>query len=143
MLRIFNIIILIFQFDYFITYPEKLATAVIPSMLIQPFVENAIIHGLAHSKHPGKLTLDIYQNGQTVDIRIKDDGIGRKESERINAKRSGHSSRGIALIREKIRVMEQKYLLHIQLEITDPGEDEEQGTFILLNIPIYDKVPDC
>ncbi|MBX2949112.1 MAG: histidine kinase [Crocinitomicaceae bacterium] len=131
------------QFDYFITYPEKLATAVIPSMLIQPFVENAIIHGLAHSKHPGKLTLDIYQNGQTVDIRIKDDGIGRKESERINAKRSGHSSRGIALIREKIRVMEQKYLLHIQLEITDPGEDEEQGTFILLNIPIYDKVPDC
>ncbi len=130
------------QFDYSITYPEELKTAVIPSMLIQPFVENAIIHGLSHSNRPGKLTLDIDPNGQTVDIRIRDNGIGRKEAQKINAKRTGHSSRGIALIREKIRVMEQKYLIHVQLEIGDAKENEEPGTFILLNIPIHDKVPD-
>lgn len=127
------------QFDYFIDYPEELKTAVIPSMLIQPFVENAIIHGLAHSKVPGTLTIHISRSEQTVDIRIRDNGIGRKAAEIINAKRFKHSSRGIALIHEKIKVMEQKYQIHIQLEITDP---EEQGTFILLKIPIYDKVPD-
>lgn len=130
------------QFDYHIDYPDELKTAVIPSILIQPFVENAIIHGLAHSKLPGKLTITVSRNGGTVNVQIRDNGIGRKAAGEINAKRSGHSSRGIALIREKIKVMEQKYQISVQLEITDLGEREEQGTFILLTIPIHDKVPD-
>lgn len=130
------------QFEYIINCPLELRNNVIPSMLIQPFVENAIIHGIAHSNEKGVLSIDIQKTGDQIEVRIDDNGIGRERSGKINEKRSNHKSKGITLIQEKIRVMEQKYMIKVRWEITDIKEEGKTGTSILLKIPINDKMFD-
>src|SRR3546814_845504 len=54
----------------------------IPAMIIQPFVENAILHGLMPLDGPRKLTIDIVDGGEYVSCSITDNGVGREEAAR-------------------------------------------------------------
>ncbi|MFD0710546.1 sensor histidine kinase [Paenibacillus sp. GCM10027626] len=63
--------------------PESLMGVLIPRMLLQPIVENAIFHGIAPKDAEGKITLTVEQQGADLVIRIKDDGIGI-EPERVS-----------------------------------------------------------
>ncbi|HRO74920.1 MAG TPA: histidine kinase [Crocinitomicaceae bacterium] len=114
----------------------------IPSMLIQPFVENAIIHGIAHSDKRCKLEISVKSVGNNFEIRIEDSGIGRKKSAEINRHRERHTSHGIRLIEDKIKIMNQKYGLDISFQISDIEEENRSGTIVQINIPIidYDKL---
>lgn len=62
----------------------------IPSMLIQPYVENAVKHGLLHKKEHKILTLSFSCSGQMLRVSIDDNGIGRKRSEELNRIRKHH-----------------------------------------------------
>lgn len=131
------------QFEYIIQTEDDLANKIIPSMLIQPFVENSIIHGFAHSNVKGQLVIEVKnKKNQYITIRIEDNGIGRIKSKEINQHRHNHVSKGITLIHEKIKIMEQKYAMKIRLTITDIEEDNKTGTLIILKIPINDKLFD-
>lgn len=110
----------------------------IPKMLIQIFVENAIKHGLRHKKGKGSLRISIDKQDKLKVITIEDDGIGREA-----AKAYATDSTGIGL-----QIMEQFYILfreyykvRISHEIIDLYDENGQaaGTRVIVSIP---QIPD-
>ena len=77
------------RFQLHLHVDEKLnrETIVIPSMLIQPYVENAIWHGLLHKDSEGKLTINFnFISTQQLEVIIEDDGIGRDKAMELKSK---------------------------------------------------------
>ncbi len=97
------------QFEYQIEVdPSLLEESIeIPSMILQPFVENAINHGLRYKEGPGKLQLKIQPQGEQLLCQIIDDGVGREKANELR-KRSykSHKSRGSQLVEERRRILE-------------------------------------
>jgi len=58
-------------------------------MLIQPFVENAVWHGLMHKKEPGKIWIKLNRDKDQLHVQVRDNGIGRQKSQEIGEKRAG------------------------------------------------------
>ena len=83
----------------------NLNTVKIPPLVLQPFLENAIWHGLSSKKGDKKVTLDIKKLSQEfIQIEIKDNGIGREESAKIKLKKSfNRKSIGINLTKERLK----------------------------------------
>lgn len=130
-----------YLFEYSIECPRELLKKQIPSMLIQPFVENSIIHGIAHSSnHSCVLSISLVQKEQYIEIRIEDNGIGRKKSHEINKSRTEHVSYGMKLVEEKISVMRQKHQVEIEFAIEDIETEERTGTVVILKISLNDKL---
>jgi two-component system, LytTR family, sensor kinase len=99
---------------------------VVPSMILQPLVENAIKHGLARKIGPGSLTLRATRNGGRAVIEVEDDGMGFL-MERLDQPMS--SGIGLANVRERLRVI---YGASFQLALTsEPGK----GTRARIEIP--------
>lgn len=65
----------------------------IPPLIIQPFVENAILHGLLTKNSPGNIWVTLTQQDKRLEISIADDGIGRKNAGEIKARKSKYSER--------------------------------------------------
>lgn len=112
----------------------------IPSVLIQPFVENAINHGLFHKQTPGHLRVSFLDNKDgAVTCIIEDDGIGRRKSYILKEKtsRQHHHSRGTQLVKERLEVIKQVDKLNIQLQIIDLEEEGigKTGTKIIIIVP--------
>lgn len=126
------------KFSFEINYPKEIGEKLIPTMLIQPFVENAVKHGVAHKTTPSKIAINIYFIHQMIVIEISDNGIGRKESNRINQNRKNHESKGIQLVKSKIEIVKLKYNLKIDLKFEDIDNETEKGTKVILKIPLYD-----
>lgn len=66
---------------------EQLKQALIPPLLLQPFVENAVLHGLLPKNEPGNLWLSIEKIANQIQVQIKDDGIGRAAAAKIKSKK--------------------------------------------------------
>jgi hypothetical protein len=111
----------------------------IPSMLFQPFVENAITHGLLNNDRKGTLQLSFsMENSHVVGI-IEDDGVGRKKAMEINANSyKDHASRGMEIIKERIGVLNYIENIHIEVEVIDKVSKENipEGTKVIIKIPI-------
>lgn len=103
----------------------------IPSMLIQPFVENSIWHGLMPKEDGGFIKIDIDINGSLLTICIIDNGIGILNS--LNNKKSVHISRGQELIQERISLMNQLNDKKISILQDQMGES---GTQVLIKIEL-------
>jgi PAS domain S-box-containing protein len=81
----------------------------IPSLLIQPYVENAILHGLYNKVGTGTLKIDIYEENDTVIFQIEDDGIGREAAMKLREQNfPSHKSMGIKLTEERLQLINQK-----------------------------------
>ncbi len=105
----------------------------LPSMMIQPFVENAINHGLSPRKDKlGKLEISFHKKKQQLICQIKDNGIGRKNARQNH--RKGHKSRGMNILEEKIQVMRLADLADISVDIADlyPEKQEYPGTMVTI-----------
>lgn len=81
----------------------------VPPMIVQPFIENAIVHGLAHSKHDGhELNISVNLQNGFLEYIIEDDGIGMEKSASINElNKPGHKSVGLPITKERIRLHNQ------------------------------------
>lgn len=107
----------------------------IPSLLLQPFVENAIQHGLFHKEGYKLLRIAIAQNKDIISISIQDNGVGRKESQRINRNnRPHHRSKGLTMLRERIETLNATGEYLISYNIEDTTSPDEAGTIININI---------
>lgn len=78
----------------------------IPSLLIQPYVENAILHGLYNKQEQGELSLSININDDTLIIEITDDGVGREAAMQLRKYNIlSHESMGISITEERLKLL--------------------------------------
>lgn len=125
------------SFSFSITCDDELEQDTeIPSVLIQPFVENAILHGLRHLKDKnGRLDIHFSAGGNDIICRVSDNGIGREESEKIRkAKGSLYRSQGMQLIEDKIRMLKAIKNIDIEIRIANlfPEKTEMTGTEVAI-----------
>ncbi len=111
----------------------------IPPMIIQPFAENAVWHGLAGKIHDGRLTLQFKLTDKGVLCVIEDNGIGRERAKQIAAKRKGHKSTGLSNTQERLQLLYKLYGKRIDLKIIDLYDEngEPAGTRVELLFPNF------
>jgi sensor histidine kinase YesM len=107
-------------------------------MLIQPFVENAILHGLRHKKDEiGELFLNLKVTDNQLIIFVIDNGIGREASQKINSlKNILKQSVGVKLSEERIAKLNEIYAPQSYLKITDIDENNDKGTIVEIGLPL-------
>ncbi|WP_105017543.1 tetratricopeptide repeat-containing sensor histidine kinase [Polaribacter porphyrae] len=125
------------KFDYQIKVDESihLEQFSIPPMLLQPYIENAIWHGLRYKKEKGNLEISINKkDDETVAISIIDDGIGRKKSQEIKTKNQlKQKSKGMSTIKNRIAILNDMYKERVTVKVTDVKENGE-GTKVELQL---------
>lgn len=130
-----------------LTYTIKIDSRInsrylIPHLLIQPHIENAIKHGISNlTTKLGILTIDVKQLENEIIFYIKDNGIGRKKANELNLKNSFHFSKGSGLSKEKSDLLNQYYNYACSIEITDlfSESNDSNGTLVIIKIPIEQK----
>ena len=112
----------------------------VPSMFIQPFLENAIWHGLKPKQAPGDLWLRIYRDGEFLICLIEDNGIGRARSEVMKRpSQKAHRSVAISNIRERMYLLNKLYNGQITMSIEDRDRNPDTGatgTRVVLRISL-------
>jgi|GEM_PF-2543188 len=110
----------------------------IPSMLLQPFVENAIFHGVLNRETPGSINIRIQKRSGFLQCGIEDDGVGRTEAMRLRALNNpGHKSFATKMTGDRIDLFRQQYGNYVKLEIIDKTDQgHPSGTLVQLSIPL-------
>ena len=129
------------EIDFSITTDSNLNldTIKIPSLILQPFIENAIWHGLSSKKGNKKLSLIIEKKKRThIEMTITDNGVGREKSAIINAKKMREKeSVGIQLTEERLTNFAKDYQNKYSIKFNDLyNENEPCGTSVTLKIPV-------
>jgi tetratricopeptide (TPR) repeat protein len=111
------------KFDYEIVVADDLevGTFHIPPMLLQPYIENAIWHGLRYKKEKGKLLIKLNaKDVNEVVISIEDDGIGRTASAQHKTNnQKKQKSKGLGNIKERVAILNEMYPNKVDIAITD------------------------
>lgn len=102
----------------------------IPSMLLQPFIENAIWHGIMPKEEGGNVAIQISKENENLLITITDDGIGIDNS--LASKKDGHQSKGMMLTKERINLLNKIEAKAIHLHIKQNGKS---GTVVAITVP--------
>lgn len=127
------------SFEYVKIIDEGILTQsmMIPAMLIQPYVENAIWHGLMHlgEEKRGKLVIEVKVQDDSLVINIKDNGIGRALASEYR-KNSLHQSFGMNSNQQRIHVLNQTYGSEKQFSVSITDLPNHQGTEVTIYIPI-------
>ncbi len=111
----------------------------VPPLIIQPYAENAIWHGLMHKEEKGHLEIKLFQDEDSLCCRITDDGIGRKKAAELKSKSaSTHKSMGMQITASRIEMLQQKKHLDAYIKLTDLilPDGTVGGTEVLLKIPL-------
>ena len=113
----------------------------LPSMIIQPYIENAIKHGLGHKQDDRKLKIrfDCNPDSDVLYVEIDDNGIGRKKSSEINSNRPGyHQSFAHSATEKRLEILNHSGKYPIGVSITDKENERQQstGTLVKINIPV-------
>jgi sensor histidine kinase YesM len=130
------------SFEYKINVAEEVEPmrAQLPPMMLQPYVENAIWHGLLHRAEPGgRLLINISLTGkQHMSITIEDNGVGRKASDELKSRqRNMHKqSHGIQITEERLERVNALYQLDARATIEDlvSRTGEPSGTRVVLTL---------
>lgn len=115
----------------------KINSVFVPSIVVQPFVENAIKHGLLHKKGEKKLNIEFKQTDGGMVITIEDNGVGRKRSEEINSRSQiKHKSFASKAVQKRLALLNNKNKdCYISVEIIDMFQrGEVAGTKVVLRI---------
>lgn len=125
------------QYQFNIDENISIETAYIPSMLVQPYVENAIKHGLLHKKDNWQLTLSFTKQGNGIFVLVDDNGIGRKRSNELNRTKAKHQSFATAANQKRLEILNRDAKQNIGIEVIDKidADGNPQGTTIKLFIP--------
>ncbi|MEI7725496.1 MAG: histidine kinase [Bacteroidota bacterium] len=128
------------HFKYVVNIAENTSSGsiMIPPMLLQPFIENAIWHGLMQKRTKGAITVDIRkENENFLHISITDDGIGREKAAEMKSKSATHQSHGLKVTSERIEMMNKLNSTGAQVHIIDLKDEQGNalGTRVELVIP--------
>ncbi|MEP6728062.1 MAG: histidine kinase [Bacteroidota bacterium] len=134
------------RFDHHFTYTinvEKnldISAIKVPPLIIQPYAENAIWHGLMHKEEKGTLIIELCLQNKLLCCRITDNGIGRKKAAALKSKSAAsHKSMGMQITASRISIMGRQYQQNAQINIADLelADGTACGTEVLLQIPVH------
>jgi LytS/YehU family sensor histidine kinase len=126
------------KFDYRFEVDDSVNTDsyLVPPMLIQPFIENAIWHGLRYLETKGFLKVAIQDKHPHIEIRIEDNGIGRKKSSALKTKhQKTHNSTGMQNIENRIDIIKDLYQINIAVSVEDIDDNGDTGTRVIIHLP--------
>ena len=112
----------------------------IPSMIVQPFVENAMLHGIMHLDAGGKVTVGFEAKPGWMEVTIEDNGVGRKKSAAYKSEHAEpHHSIGIAVATKRLQALKTIDDTPAGIDIVDLEDEAGNGigTRVIIFIPIY------
>lgn len=125
------------KFEYEIEIDESInaESISVPPMLIQPYLENAVWHGLRYRDTVGFLKLSMRQRDSRLLVTITDNGIGRMKSAELKTEnQKKHKSTGLRNIRERLAILNNVYRTHYEVNVSDgPGGE---GTIVEISLPL-------
>jgi hypothetical protein len=129
------------KFDYEIKVDEEIDTILykVPTMLIQPYVENSISHGLMPCEEKGLIKINLKLENQYISCTIEDNGIGREAAQLIKRKKEGnHNSLGTQIVESRLDLVNALYGTSLKTIYTDlkNANGEPEGTLVEIQIPI-------
>ena len=130
------------KFDFKISVDPELdpERTMVPNMIIQPHLENAIWHGLRYLDAKGLLQLKVQLVNGKVVIRIEDNGIGLTKSQELKtSNQKAHESRGMSNTKERISLLNELYKKNITFQIFVKALPET-GTIVEISFPLIDKI---
>ena len=108
----------------------------IPTMLIQPFVENAILHGIAPAQKECRLEIRLWMEDQVLMCSISDNGVGMAESEKnATNNRPDHRSLATKITNDRLDLLSKVHHLDVKVTIQTLNEPGKSGTLVVLQIP--------
>ena len=130
------------KLDFQIEFDEAIDIEhiMIPTMMLQPLLENAILHGIVPSSLPGNIIIKFSHSPNYIIIEISDNGIGIKNSQKIKQPSELHKSRGMELINKRIAALNHFSILPItisQSSILDSPSNPGNRTIISIPIDLY------
>lgn len=123
---------------------EDLSTTYVPSLMLQPFVENAVKHGLLHKQGDKKVSIRFEKQPDGLQVTIDDNGIGRAQSMEINRRRHNKPfSFATVALNERMELFNRLYKEKIRCRIVDKFDSRQvpSGTRVELFIPDYSSDP--
>lgn len=124
-----------FDFTFEVDKSINLDDYQIPPMLLQPFIENAIWHGLRYKENKGMLNLSFTQKDGYVEVIIQDNGIGREKSKStktLNQKKM--KSTGIKNVENRLEIIKNVFKKDLQITIKDMDKETNEGTIVTLKL---------
>jgi len=125
------------KFDYEFEIAENIIQVdyEIPTMIIQPYIENAINHGLLHKTTKGLLKIKFQLIDNQIITTISDNGIGRKKAQQN--KNKTHQSQGMSITNDRLEILNYIENSNIQVHVSDLSIDKnETGTKVEIRFPI-------
>lgn len=127
-----------FEVVYELDAVQDLKNNEVPSMLLQPLVENAILHGLMNKTdyEKGRLVMSASADDEGVTFTIDDNGVGRKNAMQIKSKKSLHyQSQAMSNVQERLAIISKNLHTQIGFQIIDKETLNEQGTRVMIKLP--------
>ncbi|MEM7368156.1 MAG: histidine kinase [Bacteroidota bacterium] len=133
-----------FEYEFLLDPQLSIDMVEIPPMLLQPYVENAIWHGLMHKQGSGKIRVSIHQLDTQLRCVIEDDGIGREKAQTLKSSytRKKKASIGMKLTKDRIDMIQRLYQVDASVDIIDlkdPITNIGSGTKVIITIPLHRK----
>lgn len=126
------------KFDYNISVDKAIAidSYQIPPMLLQPYIENAVWHGLRYKKEKGFLDISIVKTGEDeIAITIADNGIGREKSQALKTEnQQKHNSKGMGNIKKRVAILNEMYKDKVDVFIDDYQPIGDKGTKVVVTL---------
>jgi LytS/YehU family sensor histidine kinase len=129
------------KFDYVINVDEEIDSLLykVPTMLIQPYVENSICHGLMPGNGQGMIKIDLKLKKEYISCIIEDNGIGREAAQmKKNKSENNHNSLGTQIVSSRLDLVNTLYGTSLKTVYTDLKNEngEAEGTRVEIHIPI-------
>lgn len=118
-----------FTYEILVAEDVDLENTLIPPLILQPFVENSIWHGLSGRQSPGKIVIRIKIDDGMLHCAVEDNGIGRKHTGSVMA---GKKSMGMKITRARIEIINRIRHTNATMELSDL----EEGTMVIVKLPL-------
>ena len=127
------------RFDYTLEVEAELEADELhlPPMLLQPLIENAILHGILPKKGNGSVSIKFFSSDDDLICRIEDDGLGRERAAALRPERY-HPSRGLEITKERISIFAAAFGGRGDIQIHDQHDEQgiPSGTLVEIKLPL-------
>ena len=131
------------KFDYSILVDENIdqSQLQIPPMLAQPFIENAIEHGIFHKKEKGRVDVRLYFDNDLLIYEIEDDGVGMDEAMKLKNKlKTSYESLATIITKERMSNLSEQGKSNFEIIIIDKKSADQNGSGVKVKFVVPNKL---